>query len=134
MGRYFGGNQYTYASGKMEVTGAMQDKMRELLREAEYYRVGLEKIIGLEEGGLYEVTRTESKFLVRVMKLRRDTVLCRVFAVSGEESKKEIVRDDLSLSWGWEWTYKPVSVEEFPLYVGWAVRTKWFDKVFTSKK
>lgn len=134
MGRYFGGCRYTYASGKMEVTGAMKDKHRELLREAEYYRVGLEKIEGLEEGGLYEVVRTESKFLVRVDKLRRDTVLCRVYAVEGEEAKKDIVRDDLSLSWGWEWTYKAVTVEEFPLYMSWAVRTRWFDKIFTSKK
>lgn len=131
-GEFFGDG----VTGKEKIISDIKLKLEEALYDSEYYGKALEKIHGLEYGKFYEITRDGDrgdKYLVMVQRLGRDSVWVRVYAADGKYTTKDLLCDYLNLPWGWSWTYRRVGIEDFPLYMDW-VRTKWFDKVFTSNR
>jgi hypothetical protein len=98
---------YNQAKTRGQVIGAMVKKRRDLLKEAETYDAGLQKIERLHEKQFYEVLITGDRrvitYFTQCWKFGRDHVEFRVFA-----SDQEKPSNRLSLHWASNWQAIPL--------------------------
>lgn len=109
----------------------IKKELQQALNTEQACREGLRKIQGLELESIYDITGDDLyanpfHIIAQLKDLGRDRALFHTLAA---ESYINTIGVKMPLYWIAKWEAKPVSLKDLPLYVGWQVKTKLYEKL-----